>query len=187
MAVSAVPATTASHYLPPHGSPHELVGGLCHGWAVAKSREPFSIRLEVRLSDLDPQLHVTGAAYHQYADHARFECVQAAGISVPDLLADGFGPVNLETTIRYLRELRAGDTVEVTCSWIWSGGKTYRVEHNLIRADGELSATVTHVSGLMDLRERRLVPDPMRQWAARATDPTLLCLPAEMQRREAVP
>jgi acyl-CoA thioester hydrolase len=90
--------------------------------------------------------------------------------------------VNLETTIRYLRELRAGDTVEVTCTWIWSEGKTYRVEHNLIRADGELSASVSHVSGLLDLRERRLVPDPMRQWAARAADPTLLGLPADMQR-----
>lgn len=142
---------------------------------------PFSIRLEVRLSDLDPQLHVTGSAYQQYADHARFECVQAAGISVEALLAAGLGPVNLETTIRYHRELRAGDTVDVTCSWVWSEGKTYRVEHELIRADGELSATVGHVSGLLDLRERRLVGDPMRQWAARATDPTLLCLPAHRQ------
>lgn len=154
---------------------------------MVNSHEPFSIRLEVRLSDLDPQLHVTGAAYQQYADHARFECVQAAGISVPDLLAAGFGPVNLETTIRYHRELRAGDTVDVTCAWVWSEGKTYRVEHTLTRADGELSATVCHVSGLLDLRERRLVPDPLRQWAARASDPTLLGLPAEMQRREVVP
>ena len=61
---------------------------------MTNSQEPFSIRLEVRLSDLDPQLHVTGSAYQQYADHARFECVQAAGISVADLLAAGLGPVN---------------------------------------------------------------------------------------------
>jgi acyl-CoA thioester hydrolase len=148
---------------------------------MGNSYRPFSIRMEVRLSDLDPQLHVTGSAYQQYADHARFECVQAAGISVEALLEAGLGPVNLETTIRYHRELRAGDTVDVTCSWVWSEGKTYRVEHELVRADGELSATVGHVSGLLDLRERRLVGDPMRQWAARATDPTLLCLPAHMQ------
>lgn len=148
---------------------------------MTNSQEPFSIRLEVRLSDLDPQLHVTGSAYQQYADHARFECVQAAGISLADLLAAGLGPVNLETTIRYHRELRAGDSVDVTCSWVWSDGKTYRVEHELTRADGELSATVGHVSGLLDLRERRLVSDPMRQWAARANDPTLLCLPAHMR------
>ncbi|MFE6858097.1 acyl-CoA thioesterase [Nocardia sp. NPDC057668] len=138
--------------------------------------EPFRIRVEVRVSDLDPQLHVTGSAYQQFADHSRFECVRAAGISVEDMLADGLGPVNLETVIKYHRELRAGDAVDVTCSWEWGPGKTYRVEHRLIRPDGELSATVAFVSGVLDLRTRRLVADPKTAWASRATDPTLLGL-----------
>ncbi|GAB2687982.1 acyl-CoA thioesterase [Nocardia thraciensis] len=148
---------------------------------MANSYEPFSIRVDVRIGDVDPQLHVTGPAYQHYADHARFECVQAAGISVADLLRDGLGPVNLETTIRYHRELRAGDRAEVTCAWTWSDGKTYRVEHALTRSDGELSATVSHVSGLLDLNTRKLVPHPAEEWARRATDPTLLGLPAWMQ------
>ncbi|WP_324192831.1 acyl-CoA thioesterase [Nocardia transvalensis] len=153
---------------------------------MATSHEPFSIRIDVRVSDLDPQLHVTGPAYQQYADHARFECVQAAGISVEELLRDGFGPVNLETTIRYHRELRAGDSVDVTCSWVWTEGKTYRVEHTLTRADGELSATIGYVSGLLDLRDRRLVRNPAAEWARRASDPTLLCLPASRQAPQGV-
>ncbi|WP_280267537.1 acyl-CoA thioesterase [Nocardia wallacei] len=148
---------------------------------MANSYEPFSIRIDVRICDVDPQLHVTGAAYQQYADHARFECVQAAGISVDELLRAGLGPVNLETTIRYHRELRAGDSVDVTCSWTWSDGKTYRVEHTLTHSDGEVAATVRHVSGLLDLNTRKLVPDPAAEWARRATDPTLLGLPAWMQ------
>ncbi|WP_280362944.1 acyl-CoA thioesterase [Nocardia wallacei] len=148
---------------------------------MANSYEPFSIRIDVRIGDVDPQLHVTGAAYQQYADHARFECVQAAGISVEELLRAGLGPVNLETTLRYHRELRAGDSVEVTCSWTWSGGKTYCVEHALTRSDGELSATVSHVSGLLDLTTRKLVADPAGEWARRAADPTLLGLPACLQ------
>ncbi|MFB7716572.1 MULTISPECIES: acyl-CoA thioesterase [unclassified Nocardia] len=141
---------------------------------MTNTDEAFRIRIEVRLSDLDPQLHVTGAAYQQYADHARFECVRAAGISVEELVGGGLGPVNLETVIKYHRELRAGDCVDVTCEWVWGAGKTYRVEHRFTRADGELSATITHVSGLMDLRTRRLVADPAREWAVRAKDPTLL-------------
>ncbi|PXX57773.1 acyl-CoA thioester hydrolase [Nocardia tenerifensis] len=133
--------------------------------------------MEVRVSDLDPQLHVTGAAYHQYADHSRFACVQAAGISVDELIADGFGPVNLETTIKFQRELRGGDTVDVSCVWLWGTGKTYRVEQVLTRADGEVAATVTNVSGLLDLKARRLVADPAREWAARARKPELLGFP----------
>ncbi|WP_107658037.1 acyl-CoA thioesterase [Nocardia suismassiliense] len=137
----------------------------------------FSTRIEVRISDLDPQLHVTGAAYHQFADHSRFACVQAAGISVDELIADGFGPVNLETTIKFHRELRGGDAVDVSCVWLWGTGKTYRVEQILTRADGEVAATVINVSGLLDLRARRLVNDPAREWAARATKPELLGFP----------
>ena len=101
---------------------------------------PFQVRVTVRLSDLDPQLHVNGAAYVQFADHARFACVEAAGVSVETLLADRFGPVNLETTIRYHHELRIGDTVGVTCSWVWGAGKSYRVTHELRLLDGTLAA-----------------------------------------------
>ncbi|MER7449049.1 acyl-CoA thioesterase [Nocardia beijingensis] len=137
----------------------------------------FSTRIEVRVSDLDPQLHVTGAAYHQFADHARFACVQAAGVSVEELIAAGLGPVNLKTVLRFQRELRGGDTVDVSCAWQWGDGKTYRVEHVLTRADGVVAAAVTNVSGLLDLSARRLVADPARHWAARASRPQLLGLP----------
>ncbi|MFI0357598.1 acyl-CoA thioesterase [Actinomadura sp. 9N407] len=135
---------------------------------------PFSVRLDVRLDDLDPQLHVNGAVYQKYADHARFSCVEAAGISVPDLIGGGLGPVNLETVIRYRAELRARDQVDITCAWIWGEGKTYRVEHVLRRADGTVAAEVSHVSGLLDLRTRRLVTDLAAEWHRRAARPELL-------------
>lgn len=142
------------------------------------SSEPFSVRLEVRIYDLDPQRHVNGAVYMQYADHARFANVQAAGIDLEELMAQGVGPVNLESRIRYHRELRGGDEVDVSCVWIWGEGKTYRVEHALRRADGALAAEVEHVSGLLDLKTRRLVADPAEQWRHLARRPALLGLAA---------
>ncbi|XVQ13488.1 acyl-CoA thioesterase [Spirillospora sp. CA-255316] len=138
--------------------------------------EPFSVRLDVRLSDLDPQLHVNGAVYQQFGDHARYACAEAAGVSVRDLIADGLGPVNLETVIRYHRELRGGDHVEVSCAWVWGDGKTYRVEHVLRRPGGTVAAEISHVSGLLDLRSRRLAADPAGEWRRRAARPELLGL-----------
>lgn len=143
----------------------------------------FTHRIEVRISDLDMQGHVTGAAYHQYADHSRFACVQAAGISVGNMLAAGFGPVNLETTPRFQRELRGADSVDVSCEWIWGEGKTFRVEHVLTRLDGAVAATVSHVSGLLDLTARRLTSDPARQWRKLAGRPELLGLAPEQDCR----
>ncbi|MEO3785493.1 acyl-CoA thioesterase [Actinocorallia sp. B10E7] len=138
--------------------------------------DPFTVRLEVRSYELDPQLHVNGAVYQQYADHSRFACVQAAGVSVEELIGDGLGPVNLETVIRYHRELRGGDEVDVSCAWVWGNGKTYRVEHVLRLPDGTPAAEVRHVSGLLDLRNRRLVDDPAARWRERAERPELLGL-----------
>ncbi|HEV7626380.1 MAG TPA: acyl-CoA thioesterase [Streptomyces sp.] len=136
--------------------------------------ESFSVKMEVRSYEIDPQLHVNGPVYVQYADHSRFACVRAAGIDVGELLGSGIGPVNLETVIRYHNELRGGDEVNVSCDWIWGEGKTYRVEHVLRRGDGEIAAEVKHVSGLLDLEARRLVADPASEWRSRAERPELL-------------
>ena len=138
--------------------------------------EPFSVRMEVRVYEIDPQRHLNGGFYVQYADHARFACVQAAGVSVQDLVGGGLGPVNLETVIKYHRELRGGDQVDVTCEWEWGGGKTYRVRHEFRRSDGTVAAEVAHVSGLLDLGTRRLVADPREAWRTRASRPELLGL-----------
>jgi acyl-CoA thioester hydrolase len=138
--------------------------------------QPFVARMGVRSYELDPQLHVNGAVYMQYADHSRYLCIQAAGVSVDELLSSRIGPVNLETVIRYRAELRGGDEVDVSCAWTWGEGKTYRVEHVLRRADGEVAAEITHVSGLLDLETRRLVANPAHEWRIRAKSPELLGL-----------
>lgn len=139
-------------------------------------REPFRLRMSVRSYELDPQRHVNGAVFHQYADHSRFECVRAAGVAIDDLIADGMGPVNLETTIRFLHELRGGDEVDVTCTFGWSLGRTHTVEHEVRRTDGVVAAQVRTVSGLLDLRTRKLVADPAAVWRSRASRPELLGL-----------
>lgn len=79
-------------------------------------------------------------------------------------------------SLRYHRELRGGDQVDVTCEWEWGKGKTYGVHHRFLRPSGELAAEVRHVSGLLDLAERRLVTDPGAAWRSRAAHPGLLGL-----------
>lgn len=138
--------------------------------------EEFRVRIGVRGYELDVLGHVNQAVYLQYAEHARWECMRAAGISVDDMRASGVLPVVLETTIRYLRELGHGDEVDVTCGFIWGEGKTFQVVQRVQRADGTLSAEITGVGGLLDLDQRRLVADPAARWRALATSPGLLGL-----------
>ncbi|MFI6348708.1 acyl-CoA thioesterase [Streptomyces sp. NPDC050560] len=138
--------------------------------------EPFSVRISVRGYETDAQGHVNTAVYVQYAEHARWSLLQAAGIRQQDLLAAGVGPVNMEATVRFLRELRAGDEIDVTCGFVWGEGKSFRVEQALVRADGTRAAEVDAVSGIMDLTARRLVADPRARLRELAKDPGLLGL-----------
>ncbi|MDQ0982921.1 thioesterase family protein [Streptomyces sp. V2I9] len=113
-------------------------------------------------------------AYLQYAEHARWELLRAAGLPREKLLADGIGPVQLEVTVKYLRELRGGERVRVTCRFDYGTGKTFTLEQRIIKEDGTVAAEITGVGGVLDLTERRLVPDPRGRLAALAGDPDLL-------------
>ncbi len=137
---------------------------------------PFRATIAVRCDDLDPNGHVRGPAYLAYADHARWLCVQAAGIDLARLAERRIGPVNLSTTIAFHRELTPGAEVEVSCVFEWGSGRTSRVVQEFRAPGGTLVAEVESVSGLLDLDRRRLVADPAAHWLALAERPELLGL-----------
>ncbi|SDD72888.1 acyl-CoA thioester hydrolase [Streptomyces sp. LaPpAH-199] len=134
----------------------------------------FSVDVTVRGYELDTQGHLNQAVYLQYAEHARWELLRAAGLPQDKLLADGIGPVQLEVTVKYRRELRGGERVRVTCRFAYGTGKTFTMEQRIIKEDGTVAAEVTGVAGVLDLTERRLVPDPQGRLAALAGNPDLL-------------
>ncbi|MFF8997441.1 acyl-CoA thioesterase [Streptomyces achromogenes] len=138
--------------------------------------EPFSVRVTVRGYETDTQGHLNQAVYLNYAEHARWSMLQAAGISQAGLVGQGVGPVALETTIGFRRELLAGDEVDVTCAFEWGDGKTFRIRQEIRKTDGTLAAEVTAVGGIMNLTERKLVADPRALFKELATDPGLFGL-----------
>ncbi|MFB7617227.1 acyl-CoA thioesterase [Kitasatospora sp. NPDC056181] len=138
--------------------------------------QDFTVRVTVRGYETDAQGHLNQAVYLQYAEYARWEYLQSAGVRQADLLAKGIGPVVLETTVKYRRELRAGDEVDVSCRFVWGGGRTFELVQAITRTDGVLAAEVTCVGGFLDLTERRLVADPREPMLALALDPGLLGL-----------
>ncbi|MFI5684382.1 acyl-CoA thioesterase [Streptomyces sp. NPDC051636] len=138
--------------------------------------EPFSVRVTVRGYETDVQGHLNQAVYLNYAEHARWTLLKAAGISQAELIGRGVGPVALETTIRYRSELLAGDEVDVTCEFEWSGGKTFRIRQEVRRTEGTVAAEITAVGGMMDLKARKLVADPAELFKELAADLSLFGL-----------
>ncbi|WP_427165586.1 acyl-CoA thioesterase [Streptomyces sp. C1-1] len=138
--------------------------------------EPFSVPVTVRGYETDALGHLNQSVYLQYAEHARWSILQAAGVGPAELLAKGVGPVVLRTTVDYVRELRAGDEVSVTCGFEWGEGKTFQVAQTITRTDGMVSAELRSVGGLLDLKERRLIADPRGYFRALTNRPELFGL-----------
>ncbi|OXM53625.1 thioesterase [Amycolatopsis thailandensis] len=138
--------------------------------------EPFRVTIDIRTDDLDINGHVRGPAYLAYADHARWESVWAAGVDPLALKAANLGPVNLETTIRFRRELRARARIDVLTRFVWEPGKISLVVQEFVTPDGTVVAEVESLSGLLDLEHRRLVPDPALHWRKYAARPEILGL-----------
>ncbi|MEU1400964.1 acyl-CoA thioesterase [Streptomyces sp. NPDC005728] len=132
--------------------------------------EPYSVRVTVRGYEIDVQGHLNQAVYLNYAEHARWSLLRAAGVSQAGLVGRGVGPVSLETTIRYHRELLAGDEVDVTCAFEWGSGKTFRIRQEIRRTDGTVAAEIIAVGGVLDLTARKLVADPREVFKEMATD-----------------
>ncbi|MEE3921797.1 hypothetical protein V2I01_36585 [Micromonospora sp. BRA006-A] len=81
--------------------------------------DPFRVRVTVRGYELDAGTPQPGGL--PPVRRARpLGCLRASGIGQDRLLAGGVGPVALRGDgARYLRELRGGDEVDVTCEFHW--------------------------------------------------------------------
>ena len=143
----------------------------------------FTVRVAVRGYELDTQGHLNQAVYLQYAEHARWEHLRAAGLPGDRLLSTGIGPVQLECTLRFKRELRGGDEVDVSCEFLFGEGRVFRLRQELRRTDGILAAEITGVCGLLDLAERKLINDPAGSAPSPATPPPSACDPRGPSRR----
>lgn len=127
--------------------------------------------MTVRGYETDVQGHLNQAVYLNYAEHARWSLLHAAGATQAQLVGRGVGPVTLETTIRYRRELLAGEEVDITCVFEWGSGKTFRLLQQIRKSDGTVAAEIDAVCGLMNLKERKLLAQPGDLFRELAKDP----------------
>lgn len=136
----------------------------------------FSVPVTVRGYELDGNGHLNQAVYHQYAEHARWEMLRAAGLVSDKMQLSGLGPVVLESNVKYRRELHLGDEITVTCECRWGTGKAFWMDQQIHKIDGTVSAEFSVVLGLMDLQARKLVPNPGRRFLELAESAEILGL-----------
>ncbi|MFE6904704.1 acyl-CoA thioesterase [Streptomyces sp. NPDC057717] len=133
-------------------------------------------RISVRGYETDALGHLNGTVYLQYAEHSRWSLMHSAGVKQEDLLRNQIAPVNLETVIRYVRELKAGEEVNISCELAWGERRSLKVKQTFYTESGDVAAEVSSIGGLIDLNTRHLIENPRECFRNLADRPEILGL-----------
>ncbi len=116
--------------------------------------------LQIKEIDLDVYAHVNNTTYLTFFEEARWDFINSNGYGYSKIMETGFGPIVLETTIRYLKELRLRDVITIETSVTSYEKKIGKILQKMVR-DNEICCTAEFTIALFDLKERKIVlPSP---------------------------
>jgi acyl-CoA thioester hydrolase len=111
--------------------------------------------------DCDSMGHLNNRHYLGLFDQAAWHVFLALGYRAAMAACEQIGLADVQQTITYRRELRAGQLVVVR-SWLERvGSKSLTAQHEMFDADEEAPvASLTSVTTFFDLRQRKSMPIP---------------------------
>jgi YbgC/YbaW family acyl-CoA thioester hydrolase len=117
----------------------------------------------IREQHLDTLGHVNNAKYLDLFEEARWDLITRNGYGLDEIARRRVGPVILEVTLKFQRELRNRQTIVIK-SWTDSySGKIARFTQQMLDEQGAVCCDGQFVFGLFDLTARKLIA-PTPDW-----------------------
>lgn len=117
----------------------------------------------IREHHLDTFGHVNNATYLSLLEEARWQFITEKGFGLETVRKTGLGPVILDISIQFKRELRNRTAVIIYTQVQSYDGKIAKMHQSIVTEAGETSCEAKLVFGLFDLNRRKLV-DPPPEW-----------------------
>lgn len=117
----------------------------------------------IRESHLDSFGHMNNAAYLVLFEEARWDFITKNGYGFKKVQELQQGPVVLELSMRFLKEITLLEKIRITMELITIKGKISRFRQEMIQEDGTVATELELTFGLFDLKTRRLI-DPTPEW-----------------------
>jgi acyl-CoA thioester hydrolase len=114
-------------------------------------------------SHLDVFGHMNNASYLVLFEEARWDLITRNGYGLPRVLEVQQGPVVLELTLKFRREISLRETIRITTELVDYTGKIGRFRQAMIKADGTLATELSLAMGLFDMKARKLI-EPTPEW-----------------------
>lgn len=123
-----------------------------------KSLNPdFIYKTQIKEKDLDTLGHVNNAKYLELFEEARWDFITENGFGIDHVKKVGQSPVVLEINIRFRKELKNREHIEIhSIAREWRD-KIGKISQYILNQSGQISCEAEFTVGFFDLKERKLI------------------------------
>jgi acyl-CoA thioester hydrolase len=120
--------------------------------------QEFVTPIEVRWSDLDPNVHVRHSVYYDWGALCRIRFLNEHGLTTATMQQLQIGPILFREECIFKREIRLGDPVTINVELVKSRKDYSRwtFRHTMMKNPGTLAAILTVDGAWFDIAKRKL-------------------------------
>jgi acyl-CoA thioester hydrolase len=124
----------------------------------------FDKTILISEAHLDSFGHLNNARYHELFEQARWDLITSRGFGIDTIRRTQTGPVILEVTVRFMRELSPREQIVIRSELVSYERKVGKLRQQMLKADGDVACEAIYTFGLWDLERRKLI-EPTPAWA----------------------
>lgn len=124
--------------------------------------QDFIKEIQVRWSDLDPNVHLRHSVYYDWGAFCRIAFLEQYNLSTGVMQRLQIGPILFREECVFRREIRLGDRVTINLKVLKAKRDYSRwtIQHTVIKNDDIVSAVLTVDGAWLDTGKRKLVTPP---------------------------
>lgn len=128
-----------------------------------ENSKQFEYEVTILERHLDSFGHVNNATYLELYEEARWDFITKGGYGLETIHKLKKGPIVLETTVKFRKEIINRDQVKIVSQSTGIRGKIMKMNQKIIHMNGDLASEADFTFGFMDLKERKLIA-PTDEW-----------------------
>lgn len=117
----------------------------------------------IREFHLDTFGHVNNATYLSLYEEARWQLITDNGYGLKDIQKAKKGPVILEVTVKYQKEIKLRENITITTEMLSYKSKICILKQQMLKEDGSVASEALFTVAFFDMVERKII-EPTPEW-----------------------
>lgn len=122
-----------------------------------KTGKSFEYNFIVTDDLLDGYHHVNNARYLDLYENARWHILEQCGLGREMVGKNKVGPVIIEVTVRFSRELLPGEEIKIITTSRRKNELVFYFDQQMINSKGEIASKAVFTTSLFDLEKRKMI------------------------------